>query len=131
MVNRASDFMSKDIPQLGDSTTLREATSYLIRNGIDVCIVIGANKRIVGVLGAVDIIRRRHEPNFDDLTLRDIVATLRSMTLSPEDFMEDAAEIVVNYHNIDYIVIENRGQPEGIISKVDILKWLESQWRKS
>lgn len=121
--------MAQEFTILSERLSLREALVQMVTNMVEMCVVVGKNKRIVGIMTELDLIRRRKD-NLDDVLVGNIISNVPIITMSPNDFMEDVAELVNTYHNIDQVVIEERGQPLGVIRKLDILRWMHDQKSK-
>lgn len=129
MGERTRDYMAQEFTILSERLSLREALVQMVTNMVEMCVVVGKNKRIVGIMTELDLIRRRKD-NLDDVLVGNIISNVPIITMSPNDFMEDVAELVNTYHNIDQVVIEERGQPLGVIRKLDILRWMHDQKSK-
>jgi len=99
-------------------------------------IPITENHRLVGMLSLTDLLRISYVDNFDDSSVGTTVYNMfgieqvmvkEVMSISPEDSIRDAAEILASKEFHALPVVEN-GQLVGIVTTTDLIKYLLEQY---
>jgi predicted transcriptional regulator len=122
---RVSAYMTQDFAKIKGDVTVKEALEKMIAEEVETLIVIDAhNHHMVGMLSEVDIMHQYGRLDFSAVTVQEIARKIRTLTVYLDDFMEDAMEIFLTYHNIDQIIVEDRQIPVGVVRKIDVLRWI-------
>lgn len=117
-------------------TSLLDAYQYMNENDIRRVPVVSRDNMLVGILTMSDI--QRTVPLFfqggdlaTDLLLNDQkvqqVMTQDPITLEPEDTIQDAAELMLEYQVSGLPVVEN-GRVVGVITESDIFRLVVKSW---
>lgn len=125
------EYLTKEFIEIKESATVLEALNHMLDNHIEVIVVRAPNGRITGTLTEVDLISQFQQIDFEKETVGIIARNLRMLSLSPSDTMDSAAHFVVQFHNIDHIPVEEKGEVIGFIRKIDILRWIFDELKPS
>lgn len=117
-------------------TSLLDAYQYMNENDIRRVPVVNRDNMLVGILTMSDI--QRTVPLFfqgadlaTDLLLNDQkvqqVMTQDPITIEPEDTIQDAAELMLEYQVSGLPVVEN-GRVVGVITESDIFRLVVKSW---
>lgn len=117
-------------------TSLLDAYQYMNENDIRRVPVVSRDNMLVGILTMSDI--QRTVPLFfqggdlaTDLLLNDQkvqqVMTQDPITIEPEDTIQDAAELMLEYQVSGLPVVEN-GRVVGVITESDIFRLVVKSW---
>ena len=108
------DVASKDLINLKDSDTIKEAAIVLTNKGIEGAPVVD-NEKIVGILTLSDIIRAIAEDN-ENLLVKDIMSE-HIITVEKDVMIADAIELMYKNKIGRLIVVEPDNSPIGIITR--------------
>lgn len=130
-----SEIMTRDVITLSVYDRLEEAERIFHEKKIR-HIPITENHRLVGMLSLTDLLRISYVDNFDDSSVGTTVYNMfgieqvmvkEVMSISPEDSIRDAAEILASKEFHALPVVEN-GQLVGIVTTTDLIKYLLEQY---
>lgn len=117
-------------------TSLLDAYNYMTENDIRRVPVVDKNGFLVGILTMSDILRTipsffQNEDLATDLLLRDQkvqqVMTTDPLTIEPEDTVQDAAEVMLEYQ-VSGLPVTAEGRVVGVITESDIFRLVVKSW---
>ena len=138
----AADLMSRDVIVIPEDMPLREAAHLLMRHQVTGAPVVNCCRAVVGVLSATDFVRHLDvHPNagshsacdcyLADWQMADVDSlpldavrhsmTADPVTVSPDTPVRDLARMMVDAHIHRVIVVDETGQPVGIVASTDVL----------
>jgi CBS domain-containing protein len=142
MTTLASDLMSRPVRRLTSSTPVRDAAAFLLRHGISGAAVVDAHGRWVGVFTQTDLARHVQEAllvareartlesrepveEFGETPVRDLM-TQGMFTVFPDATLDEVVRAMVTnkVHRI-FVIDPDRGELEGVITSMDVLRILE------
>jgi acetoin utilization protein AcuB len=130
-----NNWMTEGSINLGMETTILDAAEVLRRNNIRQLPVIDSSGKLAGILSDRDIrdampskflpggTREGHEINLTTLKVKDVM-TIDPWTITPDATVEQAAEMLNKYKIGGLPVQDRNGNLLGIITEVDVLKYL-------
>lgn len=150
----ARDLMSRPVKRVTSSTPVRDATAFLLRHGISGAPVVDAHGRWVGVFTQKDLARHVQESlaaaredrtlesrepvldasgmpseEFGKTPVRDLM-TRGLFTVFPDATMEEVIHaMVLNKVHRLFVIDQELGQLEGVITTMDLLQALEKSNR--
>lgn len=152
----AQDIMSRPVKRLTSATPVRDAAAFLQRHGISGAPVIDARGRWLGVFTQRDLARHLQErlgtprtertlesrepivdasgmpsEEFGKTPVRDLM-TRGLFTVFPEATLEEVVHTMVSFkiHRV-FVIDEDSGELEGVITTLDVLRCLDGTKRKS
>lgn len=152
----ARDLMSHPVKRIPMTTTVADAAAFLLRSGISAVLVFDAHDRPVGVFSQRDLaehvqahfeeevpaldpkseraretgegvpLRRGfHYERFDDTTVEDFM-TPGLVSVEPSAPLREIVRTMTE-KKVHRVFVEERGEIAGIITSMDILKWLDGR----
>jgi len=115
---RVKDVMVKKIKIVKDTDTIKKAANMMKKNRIGSVVVLGKNKRVVGIVTKTDIVYK-YVAN-DKKTIKKIM-TEKPKSISPDKTIEDAATLMTK-NKIEKLLVFDKDKFVGIISVTDILR---------
>ncbi len=127
---RVAEVMTREVVSLSPDQSFFEALSLLARHRFRHLLVVGADRRLVGVISDRDLLRfTTRRPTLDSTTVSDFMKR-EIVTVLPEAFLSEAvAEMLA--HRINCLpVINEAGQVCGILTSTDLLRAFQQvqQW---
>jgi CBS-domain-containing membrane protein len=123
---KVKDVMTRRVVCVAQDQTLGEAARLLLHKGISGAPVVDEQERCVGVLSAIDYVRREQElrkcppqERWDD-HVRDSMST-RVRSVQPEQTLLNAARIMCEEHLHRLPVLSRDGKPMGLITCMDVV----------
>jgi CBS domain-containing protein len=136
--------MSRDVKSIRHDVSLRDAARMLLREQISGLVVVDHHGHCIGVLSAMDFVRWiqkegatvfppcQPDPDFwaewreENLTRIPQEEVRRHMTVDvvtspPQGLLSEVARQMLDAHIHRVIVVDERGQPLGIVSSSDLL----------
>ena len=114
-----ADVMSKDLVTVGSRTTIADVARLMRDHDIGPVVVVD-DESVFGIVTDRDIsVRAVADGNDPDTTSVGDVASTSVTTLSPDDTLEDAAD-VMRENAVRRVVVAERGRPIGILSLGDL-----------
>ena len=149
----ARDVMSRPVKRLTAPTPLPDAAEFFVRHGISGAPVIGAQGRPVGVFTMSDLARavqrrlmqhasshrtlERREPvperpalvlaGFEKTTVGELM-TSGLFTVFPEATLDEVVRTMASQRIHRVFVISEQGELEGVITTMDVLKWIDRKF---
>lgn len=139
----AGDVMSRPVRRLTHDTPVPDAAAFFLRHGISGAPVTGAQGRPVGVFTLNDIARavqgrlaRHASPprnlemrgpvleGFEKTTVGELM-TPGLFTVFPEATLDEIVRTMASQKVHRVFVISEKGDLEGVITTMDVLKWLD------
>jgi predicted transcriptional regulator len=104
-------------------SSIREAARILYTNGIRGAPIVGSNGEVIGFITTTDIAMLISE-GVDVEELVDKYMRRRVFTININDTVMDAIKLMEAYGVGRLLVLNNRGDPVGIITRTDILRYV-------
>jgi len=149
----AKDVMSRPVRKLTYETLVPDAAAFLLRHGISGAPIIGSHGRPVGVFTLHDLARavqtrllphassdrtlekrepppKRAEPPLEGLE-KSPVGTLMTpglFTVFPESTLDEIVRSMASQKIHRLFVISEKGDLEGVITSMDVLKWIDRKY---
>lgn len=125
MVNRVKDYIQEyDVKRVRSNDKLLDVIKDMVEHGTEICVVIGVSGHIMGILNEVIIMHWRNKSELKDANVLDASQTSTVITVGYMHHMNDVAELFMNNHNVDLLVVVENGNPVGVIRKIDVLRWM-------
>ncbi len=148
----ARDLMSRPVRQLTDDTPVRDAAAFLVRCGISGAPVIDEHGRWIGVFSQNDLARFMQErmgaphsertlenrekvtdplarptDEFGRTPVREFM-TVGLFSVFPDATIEEVVRTMTSFrvHRV-FVIDEQKGTLEGVITTMDVLGWLDRQ----
>ncbi|HOI71620.1 MAG TPA: CBS domain-containing protein [Methanobacterium sp.] len=127
---RIKEAMNKGVITVGLNTTPIEAFEKMYKEGIRRLFVMdeaGSPKGVVSYFDVIGILGslKPSSENKSSLKIEDIMST-NIMTISTEDNIEDAANLMVRADVSGLLVLED-GKPAGVITKTDVCRLVAAE----
>ncbi len=123
---KVKDVMTRDVVCVAKDQTLADAARLFVDKGISGAPVVDDGGYCVGVLSAIDYVRREHvlQGKWDEVAEGDRVrnemsAGVRSIT--PEQTLLNAARVMCEKHVHRLPVLDAEGKPVGLITSMDVV----------
>ncbi|MDD5416760.1 MAG: CBS domain-containing protein [Candidatus Aenigmarchaeota archaeon] len=116
------DVMRTNVITIKPRASVREAAEIMTKNKIGSLIVISPEGRAVGIITGSDIITDLVAigGNSEDVTVEEIMSS-DIITISPNDTLEEAAEIMAENRIKKLPVIDENGMLAGIVTASDLI----------
>jgi CBS domain-containing protein len=152
----AEDLMSRPVRKLTADTPVSEAAAFLLRWGISGAPVLNEHGQPVGVFTLNDIARHVqnrlvnlptvdpskertlegreavprgfHVEAFEGTTVGDLM-TFGLVTVFPQATLEEVVRSMTTQKIHRVFVLSDDGELDGVITSMDVLKWMERQYR--
>ena len=133
--SEVQDWMTADPYTISATATLLDAFAMMNENGVRRLPVVAANNELVGMVTRSDIQRAvpatRHtldnrEAALSERTVRNVMAAT-PVTVDPDDTIQDAAEIMLEYQVSGLPVVQGE-EVVGIITESDIFRLVVESW---
>jgi CBS domain-containing protein len=121
---RVADFMRRDLSTVTADLTMPEAANGLLRSKVSGVPVVDVREHCVGVLSAVDFVRREVESPAADRNGGDKVRTYMSSSVhyvESDVTLIDAARAMCRHHVHRLPVLDPSGRVVGLISSLDLV----------
>lgn len=125
-----SDGMNRGIISIGPNTRPIEAFEKMYKEGVRRLFVMDNDGNPVGVISYLDLVGvlgtiKPSTKNTSDLKIEDIMSE-DVMTISADDKIEDAANLMLRADISGLLVLENE-KPVGVITKTDICRLVAAE----
>lgn len=110
------DVMTADLMQIGTSTTVEEAQTFLLESGLKVVPVIGDLNDALGIVSLHDI-----TPDIDPKADVTTVMAKPAITIDLKATIGEAAKVMKQEY-IHHLIVTEDGSPIGMISTFDMLE---------
>ncbi len=126
MTLKVKDVMTRKVICVGEENDMSEAAGLFLERGISGAPVIDAHGRCVGVLSAIDYVRRAHATRSapDPYLTSDVVGAEMSpqvRSVQPEQTLLTAARIMCEKHVHRLPALDLDGKPVGLITAMDVV----------
>ena len=140
-LNEVSFSMTESPIVIGSDATLFEAHTTMIENDIRRLPVVADDQMLIGIITLSDILKTLpvRDPNDDKaeaeaerlMTHRYVhqVMTAEPLTIAPDDSIQDAAEMMLEYKVSGLPVVEGE-RVVGIITESDIFRLIVESWEE-
>lgn len=149
----ARDVMSRPVRRLTSSTPVADAAAFFLRHGISGAPVLGSQGRPIGVFSMSDLARavqtrllkqelpertlERREAvtwgplfplrGFEKTTVGELM-TPGLFTVFPEATLDEVVRTMASQRIHRVFVISEAGELEGVITTMDVLKWVDRKY---
>lgn len=117
----AKDIMTIDIVTINASADVRESSKLLIESKINILPVCDDQGKVVGMVGAADIVDLKPGLRVQDIMARNYIS------VNIDNTMEEIVSIFIMFEKIRQIPVFEEQKLVGVISRQDILKALTKQ----
>ena len=122
--------MNKGIISIGPNTRPIDAFEKMYKEGVRRLFVMDETENPVGVISYLDLVGmlgtiKPRTPISDNLKIEDIMSK-DIITISAEDNIEDAANLMLRADISGLLVLENK-KPVGVITKTDICRLVAAE----
>ena len=114
---------SRDVVTIEPSASLAAAATLLAEKRIGAVLILGADRRIVGILSERDIVRAIGERGADVLGDPVSVAMTRNVSTCNETELVSSIMERMSVGKFRHIPVVDQGQPVGMISIGDVVKY--------
>lgn len=131
-MSTCADVMSTHVYTLSPDEPVHSAAGKLLRARVSGCPVVGPDRRVVGVISELDLMRALYPATQGEVptgTVRDHM-TPTAIGLAPETPLIDAAHFFFEYPVRRAPVLDANGHLVGIVARYDVLHALEEQTRQ-
>jgi predicted transcriptional regulator len=118
-----SEVMTREVMMLHAQTTLREAMAYLANQHVSGAPVVDALGHLIGAISSSDLMQAESEGVDLDTTAVDEVMTRKTLTVSPETELREAA-LAMEYGEVHRLFVQQNGALVGVISRSDVSRAL-------
>lgn len=118
LTSSVKDVMRKNIVAISEKDSIKKAAQVMKNNDIGSVIILDSRKTVKGIVTKTDIVYKFVAQGNDSLKS---VMTKKIITISPNDNIEKAAEIMAKNH-VEKLLVSEKSRIVGIISATDILK---------
>ena len=118
-----SEVMTREVMMLHAQTTLRDAMAYLANQHVSGAPVVDALGHLIGAISSSDLMQAESEGVDLDAPLVDEVMTRKSLTVSPETELREAA-LAMEYGEVHRLFVQQNGALVGVISRSDVSRAL-------
>lgn len=119
------DVMRHGVISCGPEASLRDVSRIMASYHVH-AVVVALRQDVWGVVTASDVLQAAGTPR-ERLSAGEIAAT-EFVTVRPEATLDEAAQLM-REHEVDHVVVSERGEPVGMVSTLDIagtLAWGEA-----
>lgn len=120
---RVSEVMTREVMMLHAQTTLRDAMAYLANQHVSGAPVVDARGHLIGAISSSDLMQAESEGVDLDATAVDEVMTRKTLTVSPETELREAA-LAMEYGEVHRLFVQQDGALVGVISRSDVSRAL-------
>ncbi|HJR36504.1 MAG TPA: CBS domain-containing protein [Gemmatimonadales bacterium] len=118
-----SEVMTREVMMLHAQTTLRDAMAYLANQHVSGAPVVDALGHLIGAISSSDLMQAESEGVDFDATAVDEVMTRKTLTVSPETELREAA-LAMEYGEVHRLFVQRNGTLVGVISRSDVSRAL-------
>lgn len=118
-----SEVMTREVMMLHAQTTLRDAMAYLANQHVSGAPVVDALGHLIGAISSSDLMQAESEGVDLDATVVDEVMTRKTLTVSPETELREAA-LAMEYGEVHRLFVQQNGTLVGVISRSDVSRAL-------
>ena len=123
---KVKDVMTRQVVCVAKDQLLSDAADLFVEKGISGAPVVDASGRCVGILSAIDYVKREHvlrgtamEQAAEDRVYQEMSVGVRSV--QPENTLLNAARIMCEKHVHRLPVLDLEGKPVGLITSMDVV----------
>jgi predicted transcriptional regulator len=118
-----SEVMTREVMMLHAQTTLREAMAYLANQHVSGAPVVDALGHLIGAISSSDLMQAESEGVDLDASVVEEVMTRKTLTVSPETELREAA-LAMEYGEVHRLFVQKNGALIGVISRSDVSRAL-------
>ena len=120
---KVADVMTREVMSLHAETTLRDAVAFLANQHVSGAPVVDACGHLVGAISNSDLMQAESEGTDLDATAIEEVMTRKTLTVSPETELREAA-LAMEYGEVHRLFVQQDGALVGVISRSDVSRAL-------
>ena len=118
-----SEVMTREVMMLHAQTTLRDAMAYLANQHVSGAPVVDALGHLIGAISSSDLMQAESEGVDLDASVVEEVLTRKTLTVSPETELREAA-LAMEYGEVHRLFVQKNGALIGVISRSDVSRAL-------
>jgi IMP dehydrogenase len=113
---RVSDYMTRNVITLSPEDTVEDAINLIEKTGHDGFPVIDENKRVIGYVSSIDLLRRDPKTKIKNVMSKELYVA--------RDFMDlkDVARVMFRTGHSKLPVVDKDGKLVGIITNADVIR---------
>ena len=122
------ELMQSDLVSILPHVTVRDAHTLMRAHHFHHFPVIDEHGKLLGIISDRDILlalEKQRDTGWEEILVRDILVR-RLITIHPDDSVEEAAARMVQRRISSLPVLDASGQMVGILTQVDVLRWVAS-----
>ena len=120
---KVADVMTREVMSLHAETTLRDAVAFLANQHVSGAPVVDTRGHLVGAISNSDLMQAESEGTDLDATAIEEVMTRKTLTVSPETELREAA-LAMEYGEVHRLFVQQDGALVGVISRSDVSRAL-------
>jgi predicted transcriptional regulator len=120
---KVADVMTREVMMLHAEATLRDAIAFLANQHVSGAPVVDARGHLVGAISNSDLMQAESEGTDLDATAVEEVMTRKTLTVSPDTELREAA-LAMEYGDVHRLFVQEHGALVGVISRSDVSRAL-------
>jgi CBS-domain-containing membrane protein len=125
-ITPVSEIMSRDVVVVTPDTGIDDFEALLLTHGISGTPVVDERGRPIGIVSKTDLVHRKGTPNFEGLKVKNIMMRTAYCVAENEPIARAAG--LMAYEAVHRLpVIGQDGTVTGVISPLDVMRWLARQ----
>jgi predicted transcriptional regulator len=120
---KVADVMTREVMILHAEATLRDAIAFLANQHVSGAPVVDARGHLVGAISNSDLMQAESEGTDLDATAVEEVMTRKTLTVSPDTELREAA-LAMEYGDVHRLFVQEHGALVGVISRSDVSRAL-------
>jgi predicted transcriptional regulator len=115
--------MTREVMMLHAEANLRDAIAFLANQHVSGAPVVDARGHLVGAISNSDLMQAESEGTDLDATAVEEVMTRKTLTVSPDTELREAA-LAMEYGDVHRLFVQEHGALVGVISRSDVSRAL-------
>jgi predicted transcriptional regulator len=120
---KVADVMTREVMMLHAEANLRDAIAFLANQHVSGAPVVDARGHLVGAISNSDLMQAESEGTDLDATAVEEVMTRKTLTVSPDTELREAA-LAMEYGDVHRLFVQEHGALVGVISRSDVSRAL-------
>ena len=120
---KVADVMTREVMMLHAEANLRDAIAFLANQHVSGAPVVDARGHLVGAISNSDLMQAESGGTDLDATAVEEVMTRKTLTVSPDTELREAA-LAMEYGDVHRLFVQEHGALVGVISRSDVSRAL-------
>ena len=120
---KVKELMNMNVPTISPDTSVQDMVSGIFRKQHDRAVPVCVAGQLTGI-ATIDDIKKVPQERWAETKVRDIMTGGNLYTVSPDDNLYTALELITK-HNINQVLIRDGGQCAGLLTRADILRYVQ------